>query len=179
MLIHGNSSSSRAFSRQLGGPLGKRFRLVAFDLPGHGASDDAKDPSAYSLPGHAQAVRGAIDALGLGDAWFVGWSLGGHIALEMAPGLTKARGFLIFGTPPIGSREHMQDAFLPNPAMKFSFEETLDGVEASAYLAAFFRPGFDDIAPFFSTTSCAPTGERAPALRPTAAIAMRLRSCAI
>jgi hypothetical protein len=56
VLIHGNSSSSRAFSRQLDGPMGKRFRLVAVDLPGHGASDDAKDPGAYSLPGHARAI---------------------------------------------------------------------------------------------------------------------------
>ena len=47
-LIHGNSSSSRAFARQVDGPLGQRFRLVAIDLPGHGASDDAKD-GAYSL----------------------------------------------------------------------------------------------------------------------------------
>jgi pimeloyl-ACP methyl ester carboxylesterase len=45
VLIHGNSSSSRVFSRQLDGPLGQRFRLIAVDLPGHGASDDAKDPS--------------------------------------------------------------------------------------------------------------------------------------
>ena len=44
VLIHGNSSSSRVFSRQLDGPLGERFRLVAVDLPGHGASDDAKRP---------------------------------------------------------------------------------------------------------------------------------------
>jgi pimeloyl-ACP methyl ester carboxylesterase len=56
VLIHGNSSSSRVFSRQLDGPLGQRFRLIAVDLPGHVASDDAEDPSAYSLPGHASAV---------------------------------------------------------------------------------------------------------------------------
>ena len=149
VLIHGNSSSSRAFSRQLDGPVGKRLRLVAVDLPGHGASDDAKDPSAYSLPGHARAVRATVDALGLGKARFVGWSLGGHIALEMAPDLPKARGFLIFGTPPIGSREHMQEAFLPNPAMKFAFQEIIDRDDALPYLAAFFRPGFADVPRFF------------------------------
>ena len=148
-LIHGNSSSSRAFSRQFHGPLGKRFRLVAVDLPGHGESDDAKDPSAYSLPGHARAVRAAVDALGLDEACFVGWSLGGHVALEMAPDLPRARGFIIFGTPPITSGEAMQEAFLPNPAMKFTFQENLDKIEASAYVAAFFRPGFADIPPFF------------------------------
>jgi pimeloyl-ACP methyl ester carboxylesterase len=149
VLIHGNSSSSRSFSRQLDGPLGKRFRLVAVDLPGHGQSDDAKDPSAYSLPGHARAVQVVVKALALQQARFVGWSLGGHVALEMAPDLPKARGFVIFGTPPLGSRESVREAFLPNPAIEFAFQESTDSVEASAYLAAFFRPGFADIPPFF------------------------------
>ena len=149
VLIHGNSSSSRAFSRQFDGPLGGRFRLIAVDLPGHGESDDAKDPSAYSLPGHARAVRAAVGALGLDEAWFTGWSLGGHVALEMAPDLPRARGFVIFGTPPIASGEAMQEAFLPHPATKFTFQGGLDRIEASAYVAAFFRPGFGDIPPFF------------------------------
>jgi pimeloyl-ACP methyl ester carboxylesterase len=65
VFIHGNSSSSRVFSRQLDGPLGQRFRLIAVDLPGHGASDDAEDPSAYSLPGYGRAVRAVLDALGM------------------------------------------------------------------------------------------------------------------
>jgi pimeloyl-ACP methyl ester carboxylesterase len=149
VLIHGNSSSSRAFSRQLDGPVGKRLRLVAVDLPGHGASDDAKDPTAYSLPGHARAVRAVVETLGLGDAHFVGWSLGGHVALDMAPDLPKAHGFLVFGTPPVISPDSMGEAFLPNPAMKFAFRQSLGREEASAYLAAFFRPGFADVPPFF------------------------------
>jgi pimeloyl-ACP methyl ester carboxylesterase len=149
VLIHGNSSSSRSFSRQLDGPLGKRFRLVAVDLPGHGQSDDAKNPSAYSLPGHARAVRAIVKALGLAQARFVGWSLGGHVALEMAPDLPKARGFVIFGTPPFASLESAAKGFLPNPAIEFAFQERLDSVEAAAYLATFFRPGFADIPPFF------------------------------
>jgi pimeloyl-ACP methyl ester carboxylesterase len=149
VLIHGNSSSSRAFSRQLDGRLGQVFRLIAVDLPGHGASDDAKDPNAYSLPGHAHAIRVALDALGLDEAHFVGWSLGGHIALEMAPELRKARGFVIFGTPPLSFREALSEAFLPNPAMKVTFQESVDSAEASAYVAAFFRPGFPHIPPFF------------------------------
>lgn len=149
VLIHGNSSSSRVFSRQLDGPLGERFRLVAIDLPGHGASDDAKDPSAYTLPGHARAVRAVVDALGIHEARLVGWSLGGHVALEMAPDLPQARGLVIFGTPPVASRQGMREAFLPNPAMKFTFQQSIDSIEACAYVAAFFRPGFADIPPFF------------------------------
>ncbi len=157
VLIHGNSSSSRAFSRQLEGPLGGRFRLVAVDLPGHGQSDDAKDLSAYSLPGHARAVRTVVEALDLHEARFVGWSLGGHVALEMAPDLPRARGFVIFGTPPVPSRgeapvpahEPMREPFLPNPAMKFTFQGSIDESEASAYVAAFFKSGFADIPSFY------------------------------
>jgi pimeloyl-ACP methyl ester carboxylesterase len=151
VLIHGNSSSSSAFSRQLEGPLGARLRLVAIDLPGHGESDDAKDRSAYSLPGHARAVRAVVEALGLHEARFVGWSLGGHVTLEMAPDLPRARGFVIFGTPPVPSpgAAPMREPFLPNPAMKFTFQENIDNSEASAYVAAFFKLGFDDIPSFY------------------------------
>ena len=149
VLIHGNSSSSRVFSRQIDGPLGRRFRLVAVDLPGHGASDDAKDPSAYSLPGHARAVRAIVDALQLGGAVFVGWSLGGHVALEMAPELTDAGGFMIFGAPPLAFPVDMGKAFLPNPAMRFTFCEHIDREQATVYVRSFFKPGFADVAPFF------------------------------
>ena len=67
----------------------------------------------------------------------------------MAPDLPRARGFVTFGAPPIASGELLQEAFLPNPAMRFTFQESLDSIEASAYVAAFFRPGFTDIPPFF------------------------------
>jgi hypothetical protein len=43
----------------------------------------------------------------------------------------------------------MSEAFLPNPVMKVTFQENVDTAEASAYVAAFFRPGFSDIPPFF------------------------------
>jgi pimeloyl-ACP methyl ester carboxylesterase len=149
LFIHGNSSSSRAFSRQLDGPLGQSFRLVAVDLPGHGASEDAKDPSAYSLPGHARAVRAVIDALGLAQARFVGWSLGGHIAMEMAPDLPDARGFAIFGAPPLAFPPAMETAFLPNPAAGIIFEERIDRGQAEVFVASLFRPGFGDVPAFF------------------------------
>jgi pimeloyl-ACP methyl ester carboxylesterase len=149
VLIHGNSSSSRAFSRQLEGPLGRQFRLVAVDLPGHGESDDANDPSAYSLPGHARAVRAVVDALDLGGAHFAGWSLGGHVVLEMAPDLPHGRGVVIFGAPPLAVPAAMSRGFRFHPAMKFTFQESINGTEASAYVAAFFKPGFADVPRFF------------------------------
>ena len=149
VLIHGNSSSSRVYSRQLEGALGERFRLVAVDLPGHGASDDANEPSAYSLPGHARAVRTVVDALQLHGAVFAGWSLGGHVALEMAPDLPSARGFVIFGAPPLAFPPAMATAFLPHPAMGFTFMEKANRDQAAAYVASWFKPGFADVPAFF------------------------------
>src|SRR5271169_1070896 len=148
LLIHGNSSSSRAFSRQIDGPLGERFRLVAIDLPGHGDSEDARD-GAYSLKGHARAVRAVVDALSLPDARFLGWSLGGHVALEIAPDLPNARGFAIFGTPPLAFPPAMEEAFLPNPASRLLFLESLDREQTATFVASFFRPGFADVPTFF------------------------------
>ena len=148
VLIHGNSSSSRAFSRQLEGPLGQRRRLVAIDLLGHGRSADAADPTAYRIPGHAHTLVETAQGLGLEEAIFVGWSLGGHIALEAAPALPSARGFAIFGTPPLAFPPAMDRAFLPNPAMGAAFAETVTPEQQQAFAAACFAPGISEIPSF-------------------------------
>lgn len=149
VLIHGNSSSARAFSRQLEGPLGASHRLVAIDLMGHGRSADAGDPAAYLLSGHARSLVALLTSRGIEDSILVGWSLGGHILLEAAPDLAKARGLAIFGTPPIGFPPAMDKAFLPNPAMQAGFMSEITPEMAKDYVAAFFAPGFVDVPPFF------------------------------
>lgn len=146
VLVHGNSASSRAFARQFDSGLGTAHRLIAFDLPGHGQSADAADPAAtYNMPGYARVLREVVGQLGLGDAVFAGWSLGGHIVLEAAPDLPEARGFVIFGTPPLGFPPAMERAFLPTPAMAFTFAPELNEEQARAYVAAAFRPGVTDL----------------------------------
>jgi pimeloyl-ACP methyl ester carboxylesterase len=149
VLLHGNSASSHAFERQLQGPLGRTHRLIAFDLMGHGASANAADPAAYRLPGHARTLLALVEALHLEEAVFVGWSLGGHILLEAAPDLPRAKGLLIFGTPPVRIPPAMDRAFLPNPAMGAAFSADITPEQAEAFVAAQFAPGFTDIPGFF------------------------------
>ena len=145
LLIHGNSASAKAFSKQFDGAPGANLRLVALDLPGHGRSDDAGDPSAtYNLPGYARIVADVVAQMSLQDAVIVGWSLGGHIALEASPMLPKASGFLIFGTPPIAFPPAV-DAFLPTPAMGATFKADLSAEEMDGYVRGFFRPDVTDI----------------------------------
>jgi pimeloyl-ACP methyl ester carboxylesterase len=139
VLVHGNSSSSRTWGALMDGPFGERFRCLAVDLPGHGGSQPA--PDAYSLPGHAASLAGFLAATGAEDAVVVGWSLGGHIALEAASRLPAAAGFAIFGTPPVSSPAQLAEAFLPNPAMNVGFSAEVDAEAATAYAGSFLAPG--------------------------------------
>lgn len=149
VLVHGNSSSGRAYQHQLESLLGHTYRLVSFDLPGHGQSTNATDPASYSLPGYAEILVGVTQQLLLDSAVFVGWSLGGHIVLEASAQLPDAAGFMIFGTPPIAFPPAMVDAFLPHPAMAASFKADLTEAEMDAYVSAFFKPGTTNIPPIF------------------------------
>ncbi len=74
---------------------------------------------------------------------------GCHVALEMAPDLGQAKGFMIFGTPPIGFPPAIEIALLPDPASGARFAERIDRDLAAAYVASFFAPGFADVPSFF------------------------------
>lgn len=102
VFLHGNSGSRDIFQRQLQGPLATSHRLIAIDLPGHGRSSDAPDPQvSYTVPGYADAVMSVLDARGCDGAAIIGWSLGGHIALELLALYPEALGLVLIGTPPL------------------------------------------------------------------------------
>ena len=130
LFVHGNSSCKEIFARQLESPLFARYRLVAFDLPGHGASANAPQPSlTYAIHGFADAAIALLAALGIERATVVGWSLGGHIALELMarwPGCVAA---WITGTPPAGAGD-LAKAFLQSPHMELTFKASFSAAEA-------------------------------------------------
>jgi len=101
LLIHGSSVSKKVFRQQFASPLGERFHLVAIDLPGHGSSPDARVPEDYSLPNLAAAVHAAMDELRLGPSVVMGWSLGGHVAIELMAQGGPVAGLMLSGTPPV------------------------------------------------------------------------------
>ncbi|HEX4702243.1 MAG TPA: alpha/beta fold hydrolase, partial [Pseudonocardiaceae bacterium] len=141
ILLHGNSSSSRVWHPMMTGPFGQRFRCLALDLPGHGRSARATRPDNYSLPGYAHILTGFTEALAVPDAVVVGWSLGGHIVIEATPALPEAAGFVIFGTPPVGTQAQLGEAFLPNPAVNVGFTADVDTETARSYATDFLAPG--------------------------------------
>jgi pimeloyl-ACP methyl ester carboxylesterase len=141
VFIHGNSTSSRTWLPLLTGPFGERFRSLALDLPGHGGSAPAANPEDYSLPGYAAVLADFLRETGAQDAVVVGWSLGGHIALEAAPALPEAAGFVIFGTPPAANAADLTEGFLPNPAAGVGFTAQVDAEAAQTYAQNFLAPG--------------------------------------
>jgi pimeloyl-ACP methyl ester carboxylesterase len=81
VLIHGITSDSSTWSRVM--PyLARRFTVLAPDMMGHGGS--AKPRGDYSLGAHASSIRDLMAALGHGRATFVGHSLGGGVAMQVA-----------------------------------------------------------------------------------------------
>jgi pimeloyl-ACP methyl ester carboxylesterase len=81
VLVHGITSTSATWRNVL--PyLAERFTVIAPDLLGHGES--AKPRGDYSLGAYASGIRDLLIALGHERATFVGHSLGGGVAMQLA-----------------------------------------------------------------------------------------------
>jgi pimeloyl-ACP methyl ester carboxylesterase len=83
LLLHGMAMGLQSFQPQFGSALAKEFRIVAYDLRGHGNSgkpwraEDVLDPAIW-----ADDVAAVIAAKGLKKPVIVGWSYGGFVAAD-------------------------------------------------------------------------------------------------
>ncbi|MFO7587691.1 MAG: 2-succinyl-6-hydroxy-2,4-cyclohexadiene-1-carboxylate synthase [Gemmatimonadota bacterium] len=92
LLLHGFTGSSESWGEPLVAGLAERSRVLAVDLPGHGASDAPVDPGRYALEAVVADLCDLLDATGTGSATWVGYSMGGRIALGaavLAPGRVR------------------------------------------------------------------------------------------
>lgn len=81
LLLHGFTGASDAWGDPLLSALGSRFRVVSVDLPGHGGSGLPDDPELLTVPGVAGILADLLPRLGLSRAIWVGYSMGGRVAL--------------------------------------------------------------------------------------------------
>jgi pimeloyl-ACP methyl ester carboxylesterase len=80
VFVHGFSQSNLAWSRQVKSDLAKEFRLITFDLRGHGNSDKPLAPEAYRESKRwADDIAAIILQMGLLKPVLVGWSYGGRV----------------------------------------------------------------------------------------------------
>ncbi len=81
LFIHGLRQSRLSWDRQFADPALAGFRMVRFDLRGHGDSDKPAAPDAYADADRwADDLAAVIDGARLRRPVLVGWSLGGYVA---------------------------------------------------------------------------------------------------
>ena len=83
LLIHGFSQSHLSWSRQFRSELAQSFRLITYDIRGHGGSDKPLDEAFYRDPRRwAAEVKGLLETAKLKKPVLLGWSYGGRIIAE-------------------------------------------------------------------------------------------------
>jgi pimeloyl-ACP methyl ester carboxylesterase len=82
VMVHGLGHWAQGAWDPMAMRLGKTHRIIAFDLPGFGASD--KPDVRYDLPFFIETLHGIVQALHLTPFMLLGHSLGGMIAADYA-----------------------------------------------------------------------------------------------
>jgi len=120
LFIHGWSQSDLCWLNQVRGGLAGAFRIVTFDLRGHGLSEMPAGPEHYA-DGQlwADDVAAVIDQTGLEQPTLVAWSYGGYIVADYLRAYGDARigginlvGAAVMLKPP--TFDHVGPGFLEN-----------------------------------------------------------------
>lgn len=80
VFIHGLLGSRLNWTQQISSPALQRYRMITYDLRGHGLSDQPQDAEAYrDGRRYADDLSAVLKASGAGRPALVGWSLGGVV----------------------------------------------------------------------------------------------------
>jgi len=100
LLTHGYSATSQMWRGQIE-PLAKRYKLVIWDMRGHGRSDYPSDQSEYSEEKTVADMAALLDTVGAKQGIIGGLSLGGYMSLAFnATHPDRVKALLIIDTGP-------------------------------------------------------------------------------
>ena len=77
--------------------LDEGYRVVTLDARGHGLSSKPTDSDAYADDAMKRDVIALFDHLGLDDVLLVGYSMGAHLALRLAPVEPRVKAVVLLG----------------------------------------------------------------------------------
>jgi pimeloyl-ACP methyl ester carboxylesterase len=109
--------------------LSARYRVMAFDIRGHGYSE--APPDRYTSGDHAADVFALMDALGIDRATIVGHSFGGVIAAHAAVLAPERVAAVVFSDPYFPALRHLEDVSRWGHWQNFRAEASSAGVELS------------------------------------------------
>jgi pimeloyl-ACP methyl ester carboxylesterase len=92
LLSHGYSATGAMWDLQRHA-LSDRYRVVSWDMRGHGSTESPDDPTLFSTEHTVADMRGLLEQLGIEQAVVGGLSLGGYLSLafyRQHPGLVRA-----------------------------------------------------------------------------------------
>lgn len=119
VLIHGIGANADINWRRAGlvKRLAKEFRVITFDLRGHGLSGKPEDPAFYGLEMIDDVPR-LLDHLGIEKAHIAGYSLGGFITLKLLtrhPDRVQSAALCASGWANVESREDVPGPYRSPP----------------------------------------------------------------
>jgi pimeloyl-ACP methyl ester carboxylesterase len=136
LLTHGYSATLRMWEPQVVA-LADRFRVLRWDMRGHGASDSPDDPSAYSHEATVGDMAAVLDTAGVDRAVIGGLSLGGYMSLEFhLAHRERVRGLVLCDTGPGYKKDDARESwnrYAESFARKYE-ENGLEALGASAEL---------------------------------------------
>ena len=138
--LHGNSSSARAWEKQLTDPALSDYRLIAFDFPAHGASGASQNPDQdYNSISLGSIMAEAVSSLATGKYIVGGLSLGSSITAEMLANNLDPSGIFLASSTCLGEGFTIENIAQPGVNLSFLFTDDapLDTIEAYASRASF------------------------------------------
>ncbi len=100
VLLHGFTGSSKTW-RPFVQRLASSYMLVRPDIIGHGESDSPVDSTRYSMAHAVTDLNSLLDSLNIESAHWLGYSMGGRVALQFALAHPdRVRSLILEGTSP-------------------------------------------------------------------------------
>lgn len=111
IVLHHGTSGSGADLIELGyvDAFKADHQIILLDARGHGDSDKSHDPAAYDLSLRASDVVAVLDALGIAEADYFGYSMGGWIGFGVAKYAPPAHSLVHYRRRPSLPGEHAVD----------------------------------------------------------------------
>jgi pimeloyl-ACP methyl ester carboxylesterase len=114
LLTHGYSATSQMWRGQIA-PLSKNYKLVIWDMRGHGQSDYPPDQSEYSEEKTVADMAALLDAVDAKQAIIGGLSLGGYMSLAFnATHPDRVKALLIIDTGPGYKKDDAREGWNQN-----------------------------------------------------------------